>query len=191
MKRNAEAECNSTKRIILGVQRLALRPSKRSPSPLSLHSSSMEIIYGHFGAGTEISSDSDEANHSQSSSQDSDLDYDYPRRTRSNSEPKSGSRKRREVDDFSRSRTWSLPRISQLQQEAKHSVGGVVTTVFPRKVKVRLARRASDPPRFRNLLEVANEAGYSGGCECDSDMEEQILCPNCSKEMGINYDYAF
>jgi hypothetical protein len=186
MKRNAGMECISTKRIILGVQRLSLRTVKRSPSPLS-PPSSMEIVCGSIRANGELSSDSEDQNHSHSSSQDSDMDWDNTRRARSSSEPRTRRRIRREIDDHmsegQRGRTWSLPRIVQLQEEARTTVAGVVTTVFPRRSRSRLSRRASDPPRFVNLrTDGGPDAGYTGGCECDSDMEDQVFCTNCKRD---------
>jgi len=181
-----ESECSATKRIVLGVQRLSLRTVVQSPSPLS-RNSSMEIINGSvFAADSDARSmDSDDDDHSrqsQSSSQNSDVEWDYPRRTRSNSESKVPTYG---TDWIDRERTWSLPRIARLREEDRTVNIGATAASLIRKSKLTLVRRASDPPRFRQARKEQGlnpgiaDAGYSAGCECDSDAEDQMNCKHC------------
>jgi len=190
MKRNSDADSNCTKRIVLGVQRMSLRAAKRTPSPSSQHSS-MDIIRGDTWEGSDGRSSTESEGDQLSSSEDSNMEWDQPRRSRSNSEPRTSNNRRTNYaadDDDIKSegaieRTWSLPRIIQLQEEER-IMKDALTTQYPRLLKSKLHRRVSDPQRSLRNLQVQSphggaDPGYSAGCECDSDMEDQAICIHC------------
>jgi hypothetical protein len=186
MKRSADSYDHATKRLVLAVEILSLNSPKISESPSSVVS--MEVQQ-------QIESDdssflSEWPRHS--SSNDSDSEKDNRRRTRSNSEPNE-YHLAMDIERKCRDRTWSTSRVVEIQEEARSFVTSTISTVFARRIRSRMLRRASDPPRFREQVEQAaanafKDTGYSGGCECDSDQEESTLCKTCaSRRSGASF----
>jgi hypothetical protein len=175
MKRSLEVESLTTKRLVLGVQRLSLHsaPKKRTPTPEACLMDVVPNIREYHSSGSE-------GEGSRHPSSDSEFELDNLRRRRSGSDPPSRPRGRNE-------RTWSLPRIVQIKQEEKDILSCTLTTLYHTRSRHRMQRRASDPARARRMSDVSNlnqQDGYSGGCECDSDMEDQVYCNNCERELS-------
>jgi hypothetical protein len=155
--------------------------------------------------------DSSWPKHSSCGESDSEDEATRCLRTRSSSEPRTRNNTVSEDVEMNgtaprRDRTWSLPRIIQLQQEeARLDVTNeILVASSPRRTPnvVRasssqrlLRRRASDPTKFReqpvyDLDDVIvpsstrhiKDTGYSAGCECDSDGEEDdVICRHCAR----------
>jgi hypothetical protein len=196
MKRAGTVTSESTKRLILGVQRLSLRAAgsssgglsrKRTPSPVffTRTHSSMDVVNPPEQARSKHHPESDHASTDESENED----VAPERRSQLTSARRSVKRHESDMDVSMRDRTWSVPRIEQLRGEAKTILSDAMTTVYPQRNTLksrRLSRASSDPmmtngPRTSRLAKdlLEEDVGYAGDCECEPDADG--LCHMCGR----------
>ena len=176
MKRGASSFDHDAKRLILGVERLSLNGPRPLPVPSPAHS--LEVL-----VHDDSSSNSGHSGKPSSSSGGSDSEHEAKVRERAASESQHATANSNDMEVEKRERSWSLPRIVQLrEEEARVTTSTSLVTVLSRMPRPRLLRRrASDPARLKDRENKAT-GGYSAGCECDSDAEDEWRCKHCRRK---------